>query len=407
MTKGITPHGGRLINRILQGEERQEALEKSKGVKHIELTPWEISDLEMIAVGACSPLEGFMCKKDFEPVVDTMRLSNGLPWSLPVVLSAREGEAKSFKEGEYIALEDSTHTVLALLQLEEKYCYDKEKTALEVYGTLEDKHPGVKRLYESGEILLGGNISVVNRPKHIDFLKYRMDPSETRELFHKKGWKRVVGFQTRNPVHRAHEYIQKCALEVVDGLLLHPLVGETKGDDIPAHVRMRCYEVLLEKYYPKDRVVLSVFPASMRYAGPREAIFHALVRKNYGCTHFIVGRDHAGVGSYYGSFDAHYIFDEFEPEEIGIAPLFFDYTFYCKECFGMASYKTCPHDSSNHVSLSGTELRRQLSEGKIPPPSFTRTEIAQILSEYYHGEEAGGGESARDKASRQSSIPKS
>lgn len=375
-----------MINRLLEGEEKEKALAGTKGMKRMELTPWEVSDLEMIAVGAFSPLEGFMCKKDFETVVDTMRLSSGLPWSLPVVLSVREEEAKSFKEGEDIALGDSSHTALAILHLEGKYHYDKEKTALEVYGTQEDKHPGVKRLYESGDTLLGGKISMVNRPRHTDFLKHRMDPSETRELFHKKGWRRIVGFQTRNPVHRAHEYIQKCALEVVDGLLLHPLVGETKGDDIPAQVRMRCYEVLLEKYYPRDRVVLSVFPASMRYAGPREAIFHALVRKNYGCTHFIVGRDHAGVGSYYGSFDAHYIFDEFEPEEIGITPLFFDYTFYCKECFGMASYKTCPHDSANHVSLSGTELRKQLKEGKVPPPSFTRAEIAEILSEHYRQE---------------------
>ena len=393
MTKGITPHGGRLINRLLEGEEKEKALAGIKGMKRMELTPWEVSDLEMIAVGAFSPLEGFMCKKDFETVVDTMRLSNGgsgpatLPWSLPVVLSARGEEAKFFKEGEDIVLGDGSHTVLAILRLEEKYHYDKEKTALEVYGTQEDKHPGVKRLYESGDTLLGGKISMVDRPRHTDFLKHRMDPSETRELFYKKGWRRIVGFQTRNPVHRAHEYIQKCALEVVDGLLLHPLVGETKGDDIPAQVRMRCYEVLLEKYYPRDRVILSVFPASMRYAGPREAIFHALVRKNYGCTHFIVGRDHAGVGSYYGSFDAHYIFDEFEPEEIGITPLFFDYTFYCKECFGMASYKTCPHDSANHVSLSGTELRKQLKEGKVPPPSFTRAEIAEILSEHYRQEE--------------------
>jgi sulfate adenylyltransferase len=372
-----------LVDRRLQGEQMEQALARANDLKHIELTPLEVSDLEMIAVGAFSPLEGFMCKSDFETVVDTMRLSSGLPWSLPVVLSASKEEAKGFKEGEDLVLKDSSHTVLALLHLEEKYHYDKEKTALEVYGTNEDKHPGVKRLCESGEVLLGGKISMVNRPKHTDFLQYRKDPSETRELFQKKGWRRIVGFQTRNPVHRAHEYIQKCALEVVDGLLLHPLVGETKGDDIPAQVRMHCYEILLEKYYPKDRVVLSVFPASMRYAGPKEAIFHALVRKNYGCTHFIVGRDHAGVGSYYGSFDAHYIFEEFEPEEIGITPLFFDHTFYCKECMGMASYKTCPHDSSHHITLSGTEVRRQLTEGKIPPPSFTRVEVAEILGEHY------------------------
>lgn len=388
MTKSIEPHGGRLIDRVLQGEEREETLARSNGMKQVELSSWEVSDLEMIAVGALSPLEGFMCKQDFETVVDTMRLSNGLPWSLPVVLSVSKEEAKGLKEGEDVVLKDSSHTTLALLHLEEKYHYDKEKVALEVYGTHEDKHPGVKRLYESGDVLLGGRISMVNRPRHVDFLKYRKDPSETRELFRQKGWSRIVGFQTRNPVHRAHEYIQKCALEVVDGLLLHPLVGDTKGDDIPAQVRMSCYEVLLEKYYPKDRVVLAVFPAAMRYAGPREAIFHALVRKNYGCTHFIVGRDHAGVGRYYGSFDAHYIFDEFEPGEIGITPLFFDHTFYCKECLGMASYKTCPHDSACHVTLSGTEIRRQLQEGKIPPSSFTRAEVAEILGEYYRRKEA-------------------
>lgn len=383
----IEPHGGRLVDGIVRGAARAEMLDRAtKEMKRLRLASQEIYDVELIATGAFSPLEGFMCREDYNSVVDTMRLENGTVWTIPIVLTASEKEAGNFKEGMDLALEDETGTVLAVLHLQEKFQYDKAKEALEVYGTSDDKHPGVNRLYNNGDVLLGGKISVLNRPKHKDFIKYRLDPADTRDFFRKKGWRRVVGFQTRNPVHRAHEYIQKCALETVDAMLLHPLVGETKEGDIPAEIRMACYEVLLEKYYPKDRVALSVFPAAMRYAGPREAIFHALVRKNYGCSHFIVGRDHAGVGNYYGSFDAHYIFDEFDREDIGIVPLFFDYTFYCRSCYGMASFKTCPHDSKRHVALSGTEVRRILAEGHAPPSSFTRPEIAKILSAYYRCE---------------------
>jgi sulfate adenylyltransferase len=310
-----------------------------------------------------------------------MKFCNGLPWTIPVTLSVSEGEASNCKEGNDIVLNDEKGNLLGILHLEEKYPHDKEKEALEVYGTTEENHPGVKKVYEMGDILLGGRISVINRPVHDDFKEDRLDPIETRKLFKEKGWRRVVGFQTRNPIHRAHEYIQKCALEMVNGLLVHPLVGETKKDDIPADIRMKCYKVLLENYYPKDRTVLSVLPAAMRYAGPREAIFHALIRKNYGCTHFIVGRDHAGVGSYYGSFDAHYIFDEFDPHEIGITPMFFDYTFFCKKCGSMASYKSCPHDSSEHITLSGTKVREMLRAGIMPPNEFSRPEVAKILIE--------------------------
>ncbi|MBI2447384.1 MAG: sulfate adenylyltransferase [Candidatus Omnitrophica bacterium] len=375
----IKPHGGVLVHRLVNDSERDSLVEKAKGLKQVVLDQWAISDLEMIAVGAFSPLEGFMCKEDYKNVLDMKRLSNGLPWTIPITLSATKEKSSTLKEGEDIALLGQDKALLAVLLLQEKFNHDKEKEALEVYGTNDTQHPGVARVYKMGEVLLGGKISVLQLPKHENFLNYRLTPYETRKIFSDRGWRRIVGFQTRNPVHRAHEYIQKCALETVDGLLLHPLVGETKGDDIPAELRMRCYEVLLENYYPKDRVVLSVLAAAMRYAGPNEAIFHAIIRKNYGCTHFIVGRDHAGVGKYYGPFDAHYIFDEFEPGELGITPLFFDFTFYCKICNGMASYKSCPHDSSNHVSLSGTKVREMLKSGQIPPPEFTRREVAEIL----------------------------
>ncbi|MBI3605273.1 MAG: sulfate adenylyltransferase [Nitrospirae bacterium] len=373
------PHGGKLINRILDENGRKEALNKAKNLKKKELTVREVSDLEMIAIGAFSPLEGFMTGKDYDQVVRHMHLSNGLPWTIPVTLSATEEETASFKNEKEIALLNEKNEVLAILQIEDIFPQQKELEAAKVYRTDSKEHPGVNQVFQMGEMLLGGKISLVNRPQHENFQAYRMDPAETRAAFVQKGWNRVVGFQTRNPIHRAHEYIQKCALEMVDGLLVHPLVGATKGDDIPADVRMRCYEVLLSGYYPKDRSMLSVFPANMRYAGPREAIFHALVRKNYGCTHFIVGRDHAGVGNYYGTFDAHHIFSEFKPSELGITPLFFDNTFFCKKCQSMASVKTCPHDTTEQVSLSGTKVREMLKNGILPPPEFSRPEVASIL----------------------------
>ncbi len=375
----IKPHGGVLVNRLVKDEIRNSLIEKAKGLKHIVLDQWATSDLEMLAVGAFSPLEGFMESEDYKNVLDMKRLANGLPWTIPITLSISKEKSSTLKEGDDVALLGQDKALLAILHLQEKFHHDKEKEALEIYGTSDTQHPGVARVYKMGEVLLGGKFSVLQLPKHEKFLNYRLTPQETRKIFSERGWRRVVGFQTRNPVHRAHEYIQKCALETVDGLLLHPLVGETKEDDIPAELRMKCYEVLLENYYPKDRVALSVLAAAMRYAGPNEAIFHAIIRKNYGCTHFIVGRDHAGVGKYYGPFDAHYIFDEFDPAELGITPLFFDFTFYCKKCNGMASYKSCPHDSSEHISLSGTKVREMLKSGQVPPPEFTRREVAEIL----------------------------
>ncbi|HKP14059.1 MAG TPA: sulfate adenylyltransferase [Blastocatellia bacterium] len=377
----IPAHGGRLINRELTGVERETLLERAPTMPRLALKAREVSDLEMIANGAFSPLEGFMCEDDYIAVRGNKHLASGLPWTIPITLSAGADFAAGLKEGQDVALFAGDDHLLGVLHLEQKYQYDKQREAERVYLTTETAHPGVAALYEQGDWLLGGKISLLNRPQSPQFPAYRLDPQQTREAFKKKGWQRVVAFQTRNPIHRAHEYIIKCALEVVDGLLLHPLVGETKSDDIPAAVRMGCYEAMLEHYFPRTRTMLAVNPAAMRYAGPREAVFHALIRKNYGCTHFIVGRDHAGVGSYYGTYDAHYIFAEFDAEALAITPMFFDHSFYCRRCDAMASNKTCPHDSAEHVTLSGTKVREMLAQGEMPPREFSRPEVASILIE--------------------------
>ncbi len=376
----IAPHGGTLVDRFQPGRGDAEIEEKLAGLPVVSLGPVELSDLELLAIGGFSPLTGFMGRRDYESVVETMRLESGLPWSIPVTLSVGKEEARRLAVGGRAAL-SAAGVLLGEMEIREVFPWDRQKEASTVYGTADEAHPGVARVMAMGELLVGGPVILYRPVTHDDFRELRLTPRQTREYFRKKGWKRVVGFQTRNPIHRAHEYLQKCALEVVDGLLIHPLVGETKPGDTPADVRVRCYQVLLDGYYPKDRVLLSVFPAAMRYAGPREAIFHALVRKNYGCTHFIVGRDHAGVGSYYGSFDAHFIFDEFEEGELGVTPMFFDNSFYCLRCQGMASYKTCPHEADQHVSLSGTKLRQMLQDGQLPPPELTRPEVAKVLME--------------------------
>lgn len=377
----IPAHGGKLINRELRGVERETLLERVPAMPRIALRPREVSDFEMIANGAFSPLEGFMCEEDYMEVRGNKHLASGLPWTLPITLSASEEFAKPLREGDDIALYEEDDHLLGVLHLVEKFRYDKQREAERVYLTTDTAHPGVRALYDQGEWLLGGAVSLLNRPSNPAFPAHRLDPEESREAFKKRGWHRVVAFQTRNPIHRAHEYIIKCALETVDGLLLHPLVGETKSDDIPPEVRMRCYETMLEHYFPRTRTLLAVNPAAMRYAGPREAVFHAIIRKNYGCTHFIVGRDHAGVGNYYGTYDAHYIFNEFDAEALAITPMFFDHSFYCRRCDSMASNKTCPHDSSEHVTLSGTKVREMLGRGELPPAEFSRPEVANILIE--------------------------
>jgi sulfate adenylyltransferase len=367
----ISPHGGRLVDRT---GERPEDLHELPVVR---LTSRELSDLDMIACGALSPLEGFMGADDYEGVLETMHLAEGLPWALPVCLAV-DGPPQSDR----VALADEAGRALAVLEVEGVFDYDREREAELCFRTADAEHPGVARLYEQKQMYLAGEVTVFERAQP-PFPELARDPAETRRVFAERGWKRVVGFQTRNPIHRAHEYLTKGALETVDGLLIHPLVGDTKSDDVPAETRVECYRVLLERYYPADRVVVSAFPAAMRYAGPREAIWHAICRKNYGCSHFIVGRDHAGVGVYYGTYDAQLIFDEFEPHELDIEPMFFEHAFWCRACGQMATPKTCPHAGDDHVFLSGTKVRELLAQGELPPAEFSRPEVAEVLIRAY------------------------
>jgi ATP sulfurylase len=374
----IAPHGGVLTPALVDEDDREALRARALGLPAVTLDERALCDLDMLASGAMSPLTGFMGPDDYASVVEHMRLASGLAWSLPITLAAAAPAADE------VALADEAGRLYAILEIEHVYGYDKRHQAELVFRTTDDAHPGVAALYAQADTLIGGALRVFDRPAAA-FPLHALDPADTRAIFAERGWRRVVGFQTRNPMHRAHEYLTKCALETVDGLLVHPLVGSTKEGDVPADVRMRCYEVLLERYYPQAHSLLGVFPAAMRYAGPREAIFHALCRKNYGCSHFIVGRDHAGVGSYYGTYDAQAIFDEFAPHELGIEAMRFERTFWCRGLGGMASEKTTPYGPDERVILSGTAVREMLARGERPPAEFSRPEIADVLIEWARG----------------------
>ncbi len=373
----IAPHGGRLINRLATGAQRDALLARAKAAPRLKVNARELADLEMIAVGAMSPLEGFMGSADLKAVVERHRLANGVLWAMPVTLA---NKGLKLEVGQDVALEDEAGRLLGVLELSEKYAFDKNVEAQGVLGTTDKTHPGVAYLDSIGNEYLGGAIWCTDLPRHDFANEFRLTPRDTRVLFKAKGWNSVVAFQTRNPIHRAHEYLTKCGLEICDGLLIHPLVGETKSDDVPARVRMDCYKALLAGYYPRQRVALAVYPQAMRYGGPREALFHALCRKNYGCTHFIVGRDHAGVGSFYGSFDAQTFMRGLDQQELGIEPLMFENAFWDKRAGSMATNKTSAADKpEDMVMLSGTKVREMLRAGMRPPVEFTRPEVADIL----------------------------
>ncbi|MCS6835958.1 MAG: sulfate adenylyltransferase [Anaerolineae bacterium] len=393
MSRLIAPHGGQLTPCLLAVDEveRAERLDEAVHLPRVILSELNLADLEMLAVGALSPLLGYQCQAEYEAVLETGRLLSGLAWTIPITLAVDAALAQSLRVGQRVALAerlaDGAEDVLAVLHLREVFAYDKAREAQAVFRTTDAAHPGVARLMQQGEVLLAGPVEVLRLPRraYAEFPDIRYTPAQTRAIFAERGWRRVVGFQTRNPIHRAHEYIQKTALEVMDGLLLHPLVGETKGDDLPAVVRVASYRAILAAHYPQERVLLAAFPAAMRYAGPKEAVFHAIARQNYGCSHFIVGRDHAGVGSYYGSYDAHHIFDDYAPQELAITPLFFEHTFYCRRCGQVASLKTCPHPREDHVVLSGTQVRHMLAQGQPLPEEFTRPEVSAILMAHAQG----------------------
>ncbi len=388
----IEPHGGVLVNRVAVGAEADSIRARAASLPAVHLSAKQSCDLEMIGIGAFSPLSGFMGEADFRSVCDSMRLSSGDIWPIPIVLAvAKESAPRVGDEVALYATAPSTKSKVlqGVMKIEEVFSHDKAREIPAVFRTQDPAHPGVKQVMDEGEVCLAGPVTVVQPCVDPDgpeaFLDHRKTPAETRTMFTERGWKTIAAFQTRNPIHRAHEYLCKCAQEICDGLLIHPLVGETKPGDVPAATRMACYQVLIEKYFVPARTALTVMPAAMRYAGPREAVLHALVRKNYGCTHFIVGRDHAGVGDYYGTYDAQNIFDELDPANLKIEPLKFEHAAFSKLAQGMVTAKTFPKIEGDQIFLSGTKVREMLARGEKPPMEFTRPEVAEKLFDWARG----------------------
>ncbi len=384
----IPPHGGNDLNiLLLKGEEKEEELRRSDSLKKMEISSREAGDLIMLGIGGFTPLDGFMTHDDWKSVVWEMQTSNGTFWPIPITLSISEEESSSVSIGDEVALySPETDETMAIMKVEDKYTVDKNLESLEVYKTDDSNHPGVKIIMEQKEVNLGGSLKVLSEGIFPEkFAGVYHQPRESRQLFSEKGWRRIACLQLRNPMHRSHEYLAKIALEISDGLYIHQLVGNVKEGDIPADVRAKCIETLVDNYFVEGSVLIGGYPLDMRYAGPREALLHALFRQNYGCTHLIVGRDHAGVGEYYGPFDSQKIFDEIPEEALKINILPIDRTFYCSGCEGMSSTKTCPHGEEERLTLSGTRLRNMLSAGEEVPENFSRPEVLEILREYYEG----------------------
>jgi sulfate adenylyltransferase len=381
----VNPHGKKLKPLLIKDKnEVLDLLEEAKSLPKVSISSREFSDIIMMGTGSFSPLDGFMLKKDYDNVVEDMHLNNGVLWPIPVTLAVTEDQSSKIKEGDRVVLNYKVaQEDLAIMEVEEKYKYDKDREVKSIFKTNDAKHPGVQKVFEQGDMYIGGKLKVLNLGGYPEMFPELAFPEDTRKIFSENGWDTIAAFQTRNPMHRSHEYLAKIALEICDGLFINPIVGKLKEGDIPADVRMKCYRVLIDNYFPKDRVVLKVYPMEMRYAGPKEAVLHAIIRQNFGCSHLIIGRDHAGVGDYYGPFEAQDIFDDISDDELEIKPLKLDWTFWCNKCGGMASMKTCPHKREDRILISGTELRKQLANGNTPPPEFTRKEVADILIDYY------------------------